>query len=139
MTAPAHYSQSPFLEFLGTSLEEWRDGYVRVTIDLKPFHFNRAGLIHGGALAALLDHACGFSGLYSDDPLNRRNGLTLSLTTNYTGQCRAGKVIVTGEKVSGGRNIFFAKADVRTEDGTHLASAVGTYRYRSDSRGRGDD
>lgn len=91
MTASAHYSQSPFLEFLGTSLEEWRDGYVRATLELKPFHLNRAGVIHGGVLAALLDHACGFSGLYSGDPLNRRNGVTLSLTTNFTGQCSSGK------------------------------------------------
>lgn len=130
MTPPVHYSQSPFLEFLGTELHEWRDGYVRVSLLLKPFHLNRAGVIHGGVLAALLDHAGGFSGLYTGDPLNRRNGMTLSLTTNFMHQHKTGLVIVTGEKVSGGQNIFFAKSEVRTEDRTILATGTGTYRYR---------
>lgn len=26
----AHYSESPFLAFLGTEIEEWREGYARI-------------------------------------------------------------------------------------------------------------
>ncbi|NDB69646.1 MAG: PaaI family thioesterase [Methylocystaceae bacterium] len=128
-----HYSQSPFLEMIGTQLEEWRDGYVRVSLDLKPFHLNRAGVIHGGVIATLLDHTGGFSGLFTGDPMNRRNGMTLSLTTQYINQHKSGKVIAIGERISTGRNIFFSKSEVRTQEGLILATGMGTYRYRGQS------
>jgi uncharacterized protein (TIGR00369 family) len=130
-----HYSDSPFLEFIDTALEEWRDGYVRIGLLLKPHHLNRSGVVHGGVLATLLDHAGGFCGLYSGEAGTKRFGMTLSLTSNYVAQSRTGKLTAVGERVSGGRRIFHSRADVRTEDGVVLATGTGVYRYRSGSEG----
>jgi uncharacterized protein (TIGR00369 family) len=128
-----HYSGSPFLSLLETHLEDWRDGYARISIRLKAFHVNRSGVVHGGVLAALLDHAGGMSGLHCTVPGNWRYGMTLSLTSNYIGQARAGTIVATGTRVSGGRKVYFANAEVRTDGGVVLATGTGVYRYRGGS------
>jgi uncharacterized protein (TIGR00369 family) len=134
-----HYSNSPFLELLDTTLDEWRDGYVRLGLVLKPFHLNRSGVVHGGVLATLLDHAGGFSGLYTDVPGKRRLGMTLSLTSNYIAQSRAGTLVIVGERVSGGRKIYYSRSEVRTDAGVLLANGTGVYRYRSGSEAQAEE
>jgi uncharacterized protein (TIGR00369 family) len=128
-----HYSESPFLSFVDTTLEEWRDGYVRIALVLRRHHLNRAGVVHGGVLATLLDHAGGFCGLYCSVPGNRRYGMTLSLTSSFLSQSRTGVLMTTGERVSGGNKIYFAKTEVRTDAGIIVATGSSVHRYRSGS------
>jgi uncharacterized protein (TIGR00369 family) len=132
----SHYSESPFLELVDTRLEEWRDGYVRIGLELKHHHLNRAGVVHGGLLATLLDHAGGFCGVYCEDPAKRRHSMTLSLTCNFVAQARSGLLIATGELAVGGRKIYFANTEVRTQEGILLATGSSTHRYRRGSEGR---
>lgn len=128
-----HRSESPFLELLGTEVEEWRDGYARISLIIRPEHLNRAGVIHGGVLATLLDHGGGFCGLYCTNPENRRYGMTLSLSCNFVGQSKTGKVFVTGNRTSSGRRIYFTETEVRTQEGNLLATGSSVHRYRSGS------
>jgi uncharacterized protein (TIGR00369 family) len=133
MDEARHDSESPFLEMLGTRVEEWRDGYVRIVLDLKPHHLNRAGVVHGGVLATLLDHAGGFCGLYCTKPGNRRYGMTLSLTTNFIAQSRGGRLTAIGQRTTAGRRIYFTQTEVRDEAGTVLATGTSVHRFRSGS------
>jgi uncharacterized protein (TIGR00369 family) len=128
-----HYSQSPFLEFVGTRLQEWRDGYARMTLELQRHHLNRAGVVHGGLLSTLIDHAGGFCGLYCSVPGNRRYGMTLSMTCNFLAQSKAGTLTVTGERVTGGHKIYFARTEVHTDTGLLVATGNSVHRYRSGS------
>lgn len=133
MTQARHESESPFLEMLGTTVEEWRDGYARISLKIEAAHLNRAGVIHGGVLATLLDHGGGFCGLYCTQPGNRRYGMTLSLTCNFLAQAKTGRVYVTGKLTTAGRKIYFADTEVRTEEGVLLATGSSVHRFRSGS------
>ncbi|MBM9595474.1 PaaI family thioesterase [Roseitranquillus sediminis] len=133
MTDAAHKSESPFLDLLGTRVEEWRDGFARISLEVQPHHLNRAGVVHGGVLATLLDHGAGFCGLYCTVPGNRRYGVTLSLTCNFVAQTRAGVLTVTGRRKFAGRKIYFADTEVHSEDGTLVASGTSVHRFRSGS------
>lgn len=140
MTAPSeprpgegHYSGSPFLSLLNTELEEWRDGYARIGLALEGPLRNRSGVVHGGVLATLLDHAAGLSGLYCTVPGNKRYGMTLSLTTQFIGQAKAGRLIASGVRSSAGSRIFFAEAEVRSDSGVLLAKGSAVFRYRGGS------
>jgi uncharacterized protein (TIGR00369 family) len=126
-----HYSESPFLSYVDTALEEWRDGYVRIGLTLRPHHLNRAGVVHGGVLATLLDHAGGFCGLYCTVPGNRRYGMTLSLTSNFLAQSRSGKLTAIGERVTAGKKIYFSKMEIGTDTGVIVATGSSVHRYRS--------
>jgi uncharacterized protein (TIGR00369 family) len=128
-----HYSESPFLGLVETTLEEWRDGYVRIGLVLRREHLNRSGVVHGGVLATLLDHAGGMSGLHCTVPGNRRYGMTLSLTSNFLAQSHAGKLTATGERESAGTKIYFARSEVRTDTGIVVATGSSVHRYRSGS------
>lgn len=124
---------SPFLEMVGTKIEEWREGYARVTLKIEHHHLNRAGVIHGGVLATLLDHGGGICGLYCAKPGNTRLGMTLSLTCNFIAQAKAGTVTVIGRQTAAGRKIYFAATEVTDENGKILATGTSVHRFRGGS------
>jgi len=126
-------SDSPFLRMIGVRLVEWRDGFARIKAEIQPHLLNRSGVIQGGVLATLLDNAGGICGMWCSVPGNKRYGMTLSLTANYVGQAKSGVVFATGTRTAGGRKIFFADSEVRTEGGLLLAKGSGVFRYRSGS------
>jgi len=133
MTGDLYPTESPFLEMLGLVIEEWRDGYVRIGLPVRPDHLNRSGVVHGGLLATLLDNAGGFCGLYCAVPGNRRYSVTLSLTSNFLGQASGGVLTAVGHRVSAGRNVYFARSEIFGEDGALLATGSSVHRFRSGS------
>lgn len=124
---------SPFLDMVGTKIEEWREGFARISLKVEPHHLNRAGVIHGGVLATLLDHGGGICGLYCAKPGHTRLGMTLSLTCNFISQAKSGIVTVTGRQTAAGRKIYFAATEVRDEAGKLIASGTSVHRFRSGS------
>ena len=145
MSQTQHVIESPFLEMLGTKIEEWRDGYARISLVLRPEHLNRAGVVHGGLLATLLDHGGGVCGLYCAVPGHARYGMTLSLTCNFIAQTNTGVLTTIGRRTAGGRKIYFAQTEVLDANGTAIASGTSVHRFRGGSespegvpmRGRG--
>jgi uncharacterized protein (TIGR00369 family) len=133
MAEPQYQSDSPFLDMLGTKVEEWRDGYARISLEVKPEHLNRAGVVHGGVLATMLDHGGGFCGLFCDVPGNARYGMSLSLTCNFISQSKTGRIEVVGQRVKAGRKMYFAETEVRDAEGNILAKGTSVHRYRSGS------
>lgn len=118
---------------LGFRIVEWRDGYVRMEMDIRPEHLNRSGVLHGGILSTLLDTACGYTGTWCTKKGNVRWAITVNLTTNFTGQAKNGVITTIGRKRGGGRKIFFASAEVLDENGQILGFGDSVQRYRSGS------
>ena len=75
-----------FGQMLGFRVTEWRDGFVRMEMDIRPEHLNRSGVLHGGIVSALLDTACGYAGTWCRKKGNVRWAVTVNLTTNFTGR-----------------------------------------------------
>ena len=119
-----------FNKALGFRMAEWGPGHAVMEIELTDMHLNRAGVLHGGVLGTLIDASCGFCGVWTAPGEPIVKAMTLTLTTNYLGQVREGKVRCTATKKGGGRKIFFASAEVLSEDGTLLAMGEGSYRIR---------
>jgi uncharacterized protein (TIGR00369 family) len=122
-----------FNQTLGFKREAWRDGEGRISLDLQPLHLNAAGVVHGGVLVTLLDVTTAMTGLFCSKKGNRRHAVTVSLTTNFIGQAKGGKIIATGRRTASGRKLYFADAEVRSESGELLATASAVHRYRSGS------
>ncbi|MEX2642994.1 MAG: PaaI family thioesterase [Acetobacterales bacterium] len=124
---------SPYHDLIGFRLVEWRADFARAQLELTPDHHNRSGIVHGGVVLSMLDQASGFCGLYCTVPGNTRLAVTVSLTTNFTGQASEGVLTAIGEKVGGGRSIFFTRARLLGPDGAVLGLSQGVHRYRSGS------
>ncbi len=119
-----------FNAVLGMKLVEWSASHAVMELPIQPQHLNRSNALHGGVIATLIDAVLGYAGVWVPEGEPRRKALTLTLTTNFMGQVREGKVRATAVKKGGGRNIFFASCEVHDEAGNLIAIGEGSYRYR---------
>lgn len=123
------FEHNPFLHSLGAIIDQWGDGRIVLSMELQSRHLNRQGALQGGVVCALLDAACGYSGLVPQHGDSQGNAVTISLAINFIGSVTGGKVIATGTVTGRGRKIYFARAEVCTPDGRILASAQGSFKY----------
>lgn len=126
---PQFAVDNPFLETLGVSVAQWRDGYAELVMPIDASKLNRQGVLQGGAIATLLDAAAGYSGLFAEAGQPARHGFTLSLTTNYLDKGLGNFVRAKGFLERGARSIFFARAEAWVDDRVLIASAQGTFKY----------
>lgn len=118
---------------IGTERLEWRDGFVRLAMDVKPQHLNRSGIIHGGVLLTLLDEAGSLCGVWCSVKGNRRSSVTVELSGHFTGQVSTGRVIATGEIVSHGRTLYFTRSEIRDPEGRVICYGTSTHKWRRGS------
>lgn len=122
-----------FRAMLGHEIVEWDPDRAVLRLVLAPRHLNPAGVVHGGVYAALIDSALGMSGIHCVAPGRVRRSVTLSLTTQFLGQASGGTLTATGEKVGGGRSIYFAEGRIVDGEGRVVATGSGSFRYRRGS------
>ena len=115
---------------LGFRLVEWTPEHAVMELDIQEQHLNRSGVLHGGVMATLIDAVCGYCGVWRPAGEPKAKALTLTMTTNFMGQARAGTVRARGVRKGGGRKIFFAYGEVTDAEGTVLAMGEGSYRIR---------
>lgn len=123
----------PMVRALGFTLTGWSKGFARVEMPVSEMVINRQGVIHGGALATLLDTVAGYSGTFCPYPGRVRRAFTLSLTTQFIAAVGEGAVTAEARVTGGGRSVFFSEAEARAADGRLLASATGVFKYRGAS------
>lgn len=128
-----HAIGSGFARQLGCRVVRWEPDYVEVELNIAPQHLNRAGTVHGGVLATLIDVACALAGLYHEDPGTVRKAVTLSLNSSFTGQVSTGTLRAQGRVRAGGRSIFFASTEVTDASGHLIAHGEAVNRYRRGS------
>lgn len=125
-------NQSPFQQMMGYLLVAWERDHAVVDYEIRPDHLNRTGRLHGGVLASLLDTACGYAGVFCDEPGARRATVTLTLSVNFVAAVNAGRLSVAARRTGGGRSIFFADATVHDGEGRLIATASGSFKYLAD-------
>jgi acyl-CoA thioesterase len=114
----------PFARFLGIELEEIRSGTATlrmpVTEDLK----RNNGIVHGGAIASLIDSATAFAILYLDP---QRQSLTIDLTINFLRPLSDGYALAKATIIRAGRRIIVVSAEAFDSSGNLLATALSSY------------
>lgn len=138
MTAAPHDPlPAPFHDLFGFRLLAWGAGHATLEATARPEHRNRAGVVHGGVVLALIDQAAAYAGLWCPVPGHARRGMTLSLATQFTAPVTAAggasRLVAEAEMVSRGGSTFFTRVVVRDEAGTIVATGQGTHRWRTGS------
>ena len=125
--------KSGFQELLDYHLVDWSEDRAVLELAIERRHCNRAGVVHGGVLATLIDTSCGFSATFCPHPGRVRRVVTLQLSTSFTGQARHGIIRAVGRKKAGGSKIVFCSSEIFDEAGKLIAMGEGTFRYRTGS------
>lgn len=124
------YETGAFGAHVGFRITSWEIDRVELDLQVESFHLNRGQVLHGGMTSTLADAACGYAGTHPDMPEGQRQAVTLSLNVQFIEPGQPGhRITATGEKVGGGRSIFFSRCDIRDEKGALLAQAEGAFRY----------
>ncbi len=103
----ASFSRQPMMETLGVEVDAIDPGVVALTFGHDERLTQQHGLIHGGALGAVLDSACGWSAL-SLMPVDHAV-LTVEYKLNLLRPAEGERFIGTGRVVKPGRTLTVAE------------------------------
>jgi len=122
-------SALPFSEALNMSLEDLADGVAVISMpyDAKLVGDPRTGVIHGGAVSALMDTCCGAAVM--SHPSNPGGTATIDLRIEYLRAAKPGQTITTrAECYHVTRSVAFVRATAQDEeDGSPVATATGSF------------
>jgi uncharacterized protein (TIGR00369 family) len=118
---------SPYGKHLGIVTEAVEIDRVRLRLPYRDAMTTIGDLVHGGAIASLVDVAATAACWASStvDPAAR--GTTIGLTLNYLNAGRGTDLVATAEVIQRGRSISVCDVTVRAGD-TAVARALVTYK-----------
>lgn len=116
---------SGFHGLLGLEVDDAVDGQARVRLRAGDDHLNRAGSVHGGAIATLVDTAMGAAVASTTDDGERP--VTIEIKVNYLEPGQAGMLLASAQVRRRGRRVTVVEAEVTQDGGDVLALATGTF------------
>jgi uncharacterized protein (TIGR00369 family) len=115
----------PYAQLLGIELEKVVPGEAILTLAVRPELSQNHGVVHGGAIASLIDTATAFAILSLLEPDERVT--TVDLTISYLRPGLEGRLRATARVLRHGRRLLNTSAEVTNEGGKLLATALSTY------------
>jgi len=115
-----------FPRYVGLVLEEVRRDYSRMRLPFRAELRQPAGMVHGGAIATLIDTVVvpAIGSAYDE----RRRLLTINMSIQYVGGVAEEDAVAEGWVERRGRSIVFCRVEVRTGTGELAATAAITYK-----------
>jgi len=116
-----------FPSLLGLEIEELRRDYCRMRLPYRPEHEQPAGVVHGGALATLMDTVVvpAIGSAYGPET----QYVTVTMNLGYVGAVREADVVAEGWVTKRGRTTVFCRAEA-TCDGRLVMEGSLVYAVR---------
>lgn len=120
------FGRQAFMRTLGAHLDEVGDGRTTIRLPRDPALGQQHGYLHGGALIAVLDSACGYAALSVAPPGSEV--LTAELKVNLLAPAGGAAVMAVGRVVRAGRTLCVCQGDAYDADdpSKHLATMLAT-------------
>ena len=115
----------PFAHLLGIELDELSNGIASLSLNVRKELTQNHGVVHGGAIASLIDTATAFAIISLLAPKERVT--TVDLTISYLRPLTKGRITAVAKVRRAGRRLFVVSADITGEDGKLAATALSTY------------
>jgi uncharacterized protein (TIGR00369 family) len=114
----------PFLEHIGAAIEDLDQGIAALSIDIRDYHLQHLGYVHGGVISSLADNT-GWYAVISNLPENKTY-ITIEIKINYLKPAKDGKLKAIGRVLKLGKSVAFATVQLYSSDDL-VAYATGTY------------
>jgi uncharacterized protein (TIGR00369 family) len=126
-----YFNHFGFSQLMGMKLLEIEPGSARISMSWRPDLTQPAGIMHGGAIASLVDTAIAHAILLTlpDTGVPTTGGriVTLDLRVKYLRPVSAGQIFCDARIVRPGRQIIHADAIVTNEEGKDIALGDSIY------------
>lgn len=109
-----------FAQRAGIELLEVKSGTAKVRMEIKPFHLNGVGLVHGGALFTLADFAFAAAANSHEEV-----AVAINASISYLKGVTAGTLYAEAEEISNSRKISVYSIKVTDEAGRLIAMFQG--------------
>jgi len=115
----------PFAKLLGIELEDVAPGTATLGFDIRNDLKQNNGVVHGGAIASLVDTATAFAIISLLPPDEKAT--TADLTISYLRPLRNGRAHATARVIRAGRRLIVVSAELVDDAGKLVATALTTY------------
>ena len=119
------FASVPYAKFLGLELGEMKSGEASLHLAVRDELRQNRGVMHGGAVASLIDTASAFAVVTQLEPDERVT--TTDLTIHYLRPVTSGRLTATARTVRAGRRLFVLSVEVIDDQQKLVATAVTTY------------
>ncbi|HXG66139.1 MAG TPA: PaaI family thioesterase [Blastocatellia bacterium] len=119
------FQTNHFPKYLGIELDSMEPGRARLSVAVKPELLQLQGVMHGGAIASLVDTAVAFAIISVSEPEDRFT--TVEMKVNYLSPIREGRAVADARLIRNGRRIIVADCDVYDANGKLAAKGLLTY------------
>ncbi len=124
-------SEIGFLKHIGGELIDFGDGYAQLAFEIEDIHKQHLGVVHGGAIATLADHA-GWYAAVSQIDLGQ-TCVTIELKINYLQPAFQELLRAEAKVVNRTRKTVFVVIELFDKDKI-VAYATATYSVITDKR-----
>ena len=125
-----HTGHEPFFELLGFQPQEVRPDFCRMRMPFRSELQQAGGLVHGGAIASLIDSAAVLAIKAGTDP-SITLFPTITMTVNYLAPAREIDLIAKAYVIRRGRSIVFIEVDVVSSSDDAIAKGQVIYKLPS--------
>ncbi|HSV05639.1 MAG TPA: PaaI family thioesterase [Candidatus Binatus sp.] len=119
---------SPFGTLVGVVPETIEPDRVRLRLPFRPEVTTVGDVVHGGAIASLVDVAATAAVWSGADLAASQRGTTIGFALNFLAAGRGQDLLATATVIQRGRTICVCEVDVRGVDGDPVARALVTYK-----------
>jgi len=120
--------ESRFGKLLGLELVDVADDVVRVRLPFREDVTTIGNLVHGGAIAALVDVSATAAAWTKADLARSPRGTTIGFSMNYLQGAFGTDLVATATIIQRGRSVQVCEVDVRNAAGEAVARAMVTYK-----------
>ena len=115
----------PFAKLIGIELDEVDSGTATLAFDIRHELKQNHGVVHGGAIASLIDSATAFAIISVLPP--DEHATTVDLTISYLRPLTSGRALAVARVLRAGKRIITVSAELFDDAGTLSATALSTY------------
>jgi len=131
------FETNHFPRLLGIEIDSIEEGRAVLSVEVRKELKQLQGVMHGGAIASLIDTAVAFAIVGASEPEARFT--TVEMKINYLSAIREGRVTAEARLLRDGRRIIVAECDVFDDKGRMAAKGLLTYIRLNESESKDSD
>ena len=121
----AKFELNHFPKMVGIEIDDIEPGRAKLSLDVTEKHRQLQGIMHGGAIATLIDTAVAFAIVGASEPGAKFT--TIEMKVNYLSPIIEGRVIADARLIRDGKRIVVAECEVFDAAGKMAAKGLLTY------------